>query len=291
MTLSGKLARREIVDLELPSWSTESRRKPPPMKELANVACQFVISSFFITESDFIGGNPGNRASSGATPMQRKLAIGTCQIDEYRKLNQHFERNASNVRKNDNPWHQGTSDARRPRIPQIRVSNTRLAQAASGCAPSVDVLPIFDVKQQSARNPARMGGTSLSRFSYNNKRLGDNGGMNEQTTKVNLTSEYPDENLICFAEAKTCDTRGELSTAVIEGFPELKRIFEKFHLKKICSGLMRLPARLVGARILAVLPHSALFAATSEIGRTSTLGAQPLAACASQCSKLVVEES
>ncbi|KOX76226.1 hypothetical protein WN51_11966 [Melipona quadrifasciata] len=36
----------------------------------------------------------------------------------------------------------------RPRIPQIRVSNTRLAQAASGCAPSVDVLPIFDVKQQ-----------------------------------------------------------------------------------------------------------------------------------------------
>ncbi|KOX74073.1 hypothetical protein WN51_14153 [Melipona quadrifasciata] len=47
----------------------------------------------------------------------------------------------------------------RPRIPQIRVSNTRLAQAASGCAPSVDVLPIFDVKQQSVRNAARMGGT------------------------------------------------------------------------------------------------------------------------------------
>ncbi|KOX80136.1 hypothetical protein WN51_08312 [Melipona quadrifasciata] len=43
----------------------------------------------------------------------------------------------------------------RPRIPQTRVSNTRLAQAASGCAPSVDVLPIFDVKQQSVRNPAR----------------------------------------------------------------------------------------------------------------------------------------
>ncbi|KOX70431.1 hypothetical protein WN51_04834 [Melipona quadrifasciata] len=52
---------------------------------------------------------------------------------------------------------------KRPTIPQIRVSNTRLAQAASGCAPSVDVLPIFDVKQQSVRNPARMGGpTSLS---------------------------------------------------------------------------------------------------------------------------------
>ncbi|KOX76173.1 hypothetical protein WN51_11913 [Melipona quadrifasciata] len=47
--------------------------------------------------------------------------------------------------------------AQRPRIPQIRVSNTRLAQAASDCAPSVDVLPIFDVKQQSVRNPARMG--------------------------------------------------------------------------------------------------------------------------------------
>ncbi|KOX69153.1 hypothetical protein WN51_06306 [Melipona quadrifasciata] len=49
----------------------------------------------------------------------------------------------------------------RPRIPQIRVSNTRLAQAASGCAPSVDVLPIFDVKQQSVRNPARMDANSL----------------------------------------------------------------------------------------------------------------------------------
>ncbi|KAK1136939.1 hypothetical protein K0M31_001471 [Melipona bicolor] len=32
--------------------------------------------SFFITESDFSGGNPENRASSGATLMQRKLAIG-----------------------------------------------------------------------------------------------------------------------------------------------------------------------------------------------------------------------
>ncbi|KOX68296.1 hypothetical protein WN51_07036 [Melipona quadrifasciata] len=52
-------------------------------------------------------------------------------------------------------------DAKRPRIPQIRVSNTRLAQAASGCAPSVDVLPIFDVKQQSVRNPARMGGPAF----------------------------------------------------------------------------------------------------------------------------------
>ncbi|KOX81319.1 hypothetical protein WN51_12307 [Melipona quadrifasciata] len=49
----------------------------------------------------------------------------------------------------------------RPRIPQIRVSNTRLAQAASGCAPSVDVLPIFDVKQQTVQNPARMGAPAL----------------------------------------------------------------------------------------------------------------------------------
>ncbi|KOX74708.1 hypothetical protein WN51_13143 [Melipona quadrifasciata] len=43
-----------------------------------------------------------------------------------------------------------------------------LAQAASGCAPSVDVLPIFDVKQQSVRNPARMGTNQPSRFSNNN---------------------------------------------------------------------------------------------------------------------------
>ncbi|KOX75866.1 hypothetical protein WN51_13350 [Melipona quadrifasciata] len=57
-------------------------------------------------------------------------------------------------------WPKVSGDAgllRRPRISQIRVSNTRLVQAASGCAPSVDVLPIFDVKQQSVRNPARMG--------------------------------------------------------------------------------------------------------------------------------------
>ncbi|KOX76450.1 hypothetical protein WN51_12131 [Melipona quadrifasciata] len=33
------------------------------------------------------------------------------------------------------------------------------------------------------------------------------------------------------------------------------------------------------------------FCLTSEIGRTSTLGAQSLAACASQCSELVVDES
>ncbi|KOX74314.1 Fatty acyl-CoA reductase 1 [Melipona quadrifasciata] len=68
----------------------------------------------------------------------------------------------------------------RPRIPPIRVSNTRLAQAASGCAPSVHVLPIFDVKQQRVRNPARMGATLtafLLGFSYNNKRLGSTDGL------------------------------------------------------------------------------------------------------------------
>ncbi|KOX69956.1 hypothetical protein WN51_04471 [Melipona quadrifasciata] len=54
----------------------------------------------------------------------------------------------------------------RPRIPQIRVSNTRLAQAASGCAPSVDVLPIFDVKQQSVRNPARLSRFYLKRAAF-----------------------------------------------------------------------------------------------------------------------------
>ncbi|KOX77605.1 hypothetical protein WN51_09270 [Melipona quadrifasciata] len=72
----------------------------------------------------------------------------------------------------ENCWGNLEDSLKRPRIPQIRVSNTRLAQAASGCAPSVDVLPIFDVKQQSVRNPARMGANQPSRFSYNNKRLG-----------------------------------------------------------------------------------------------------------------------
>ncbi|KOX70236.1 hypothetical protein WN51_05514 [Melipona quadrifasciata] len=59
-----------------------------------------------------------------------------------------------------------------PRIPRLRVSNTRLAQAASGCAPSVDVLPISDVKQATIRNLARrvLGGwcQQPSRGSYNN---------------------------------------------------------------------------------------------------------------------------
>ncbi|KAK1132836.1 hypothetical protein K0M31_014206 [Melipona bicolor] len=59
-----------------------------------------------------------------------------------------------------------------PTIPRLRDSNTRLAQAASGCAPSIEVLPIFDVKQNSVRNSARMGGQTspIVGFSYNNKR-------------------------------------------------------------------------------------------------------------------------
>ncbi|KOX76299.1 5-hydroxytryptamine receptor 1 [Melipona quadrifasciata] len=51
-----------------------------------------------------------------------------------------------------------------PTIPRLRVSNTRLAQAASGCAPSVEVLPIFDVKQAACGTPLGGGvfGASLS---------------------------------------------------------------------------------------------------------------------------------
>ncbi|KOX73219.1 hypothetical protein WN51_00330 [Melipona quadrifasciata] len=43
--------------------------------------------------------------------------------------------------------------------PRLRVSNTRLAQAASGCAPSVEVLPISDV----AANKAECGNTAKMR--------------------------------------------------------------------------------------------------------------------------------
>ncbi|KOX73913.1 hypothetical protein WN51_13991 [Melipona quadrifasciata] len=46
-----------------------------------------------------------------------------------------------------------------PTIPRLRVSNTRLAQAASGCAPSVEVLPICDV----AANKAKCGNTAKMR--------------------------------------------------------------------------------------------------------------------------------
>ncbi|KAK1129800.1 hypothetical protein K0M31_019509 [Melipona bicolor] len=45
-----------------------------------------------------------------------------------------------------------------PTIPRLRVSNTQLAQAAGGCAPSVEVLPIFDVKQAACGTPLGMGG-------------------------------------------------------------------------------------------------------------------------------------
>ncbi|KOX74040.1 hypothetical protein WN51_14120 [Melipona quadrifasciata] len=65
---------------------------------------------------------------------------------------------------------------KRPTIPRLRVSNTRPAQAASGCAPSVEVLLICDVAANKAEcgNTARRGGcwASLSGGSYNSKRLG-----------------------------------------------------------------------------------------------------------------------
>ncbi|KOX70154.1 hypothetical protein WN51_04894 [Melipona quadrifasciata] len=58
----------------------------PPWNELMKVSKKLNMSKlydpdlatflfFFITESDFNGGNSENWASSGATPMQRKLAI------------------------------------------------------------------------------------------------------------------------------------------------------------------------------------------------------------------------
>ncbi|KOX73217.1 hypothetical protein WN51_00328 [Melipona quadrifasciata] len=47
----------------------------------------------------------------------------------------------------------------RPMIPQLRVSNLRLVDAASGCAPSVEVLPISDV----AANKAECGNTAKMR--------------------------------------------------------------------------------------------------------------------------------
>ncbi|KOX69650.1 hypothetical protein WN51_06536 [Melipona quadrifasciata] len=59
--------------------------------------------------------------------------------------------------RNSKAWSKKSSSD--PTIPRLRVSNTRLAQAASGCAPSVEVLPIFDVKQAACgEQPARRGG-------------------------------------------------------------------------------------------------------------------------------------
>ncbi|KOX68181.1 hypothetical protein WN51_06075 [Melipona quadrifasciata] len=143
-----------------------------------------------ITESDFSGDNPESRASSAATLMQRKLAIeeeavsierlnpSTC---DKKKTNSETE---DNQRSTQNSELIQTGEGREvaqllttvvkscctsikmngycysfslslcntgPVIPRLRVSNTRLAQAASGCAPSVEVLPISDVKQSRVR--------------------------------------------------------------------------------------------------------------------------------------------
>ncbi|KOX77226.1 hypothetical protein WN51_10316 [Melipona quadrifasciata] len=103
--------------------------------------------------------------------MADRRCIDTLQFEEVRTVASGPFSETNRTGKNKSFKTEAQLD-RRPRIPQIRVSNTRLAQAASGCAPSVDVLPIFDVKQQSVRNPARMGANQPSRFSYNNKRLG-----------------------------------------------------------------------------------------------------------------------
>ncbi|KOX78007.1 hypothetical protein WN51_05895 [Melipona quadrifasciata] len=53
------------------------------MYKLVQESCCISIF-FFIIESDFSGGNPGNLVSSGATLMQRKLAIGQFGSRDYR---------------------------------------------------------------------------------------------------------------------------------------------------------------------------------------------------------------
>ncbi|KOX73162.1 hypothetical protein WN51_14649 [Melipona quadrifasciata] len=94
----------------------------------------------------------------------------------------------------------------RPRIPQTRVSNTRLAQAASGCAPSVDVLPIFDVKQQSVRNPARMR-TSLELASPN---------KNLQSPQLSILAVRTEETkLNRSVKVSSCETSGAGGSIVI----------------------------------------------------------------------------
>ncbi|KAK1133452.1 hypothetical protein K0M31_011259 [Melipona bicolor] len=44
--------------------------------DIGIVLCRSLLDFSFIVENDFSGGNPENRASLGATLMQRKLAIG-----------------------------------------------------------------------------------------------------------------------------------------------------------------------------------------------------------------------
>ncbi|KOX68360.1 hypothetical protein WN51_07124 [Melipona quadrifasciata] len=132
--------------------------------------------------------------TSQSEKKSRKWKFGVCKVDsQFYKLEEIEEKDASDSKRNFRGIEEAGSKRRnlklgerkkhryeiefrerkaeskreRPTIPRIRVSNTRLAQAASGCAPSVDVLPIFDVKQQSVRNPARNGSLRTGNFLCN----------------------------------------------------------------------------------------------------------------------------
>ncbi|KOX79238.1 hypothetical protein WN51_07240 [Melipona quadrifasciata] len=93
----------------------------------------------------------------------------------------------------------------RPRIPQIRVSNARLARAASGCAPSVDVLPIFDVKQQSVRNPARMGGQPSACLSRRRRKEHDHTTIHLVSFRSMKLIVYKGSNVIMEVELKVTE--------------------------------------------------------------------------------------
>ncbi|KOX74075.1 hypothetical protein WN51_14155 [Melipona quadrifasciata] len=135
-----------------PRSVTETRRKIPPVKFYKSVEYVHILLS------DKVSLGLKNKARQLHEISTARLFMPNTRHDDV-EMSDEFILHIKNIRVLDI-----ISQLKRirPRIPQIRVSNTRLAQAASGCAPSVDVLPIFDVKQQSVRNPARMGGTSLS---------------------------------------------------------------------------------------------------------------------------------
>ncbi|KOX78282.1 hypothetical protein WN51_07688 [Melipona quadrifasciata] len=68
-----------------------------------------------------------------------------------------------------------------------------------GCAPSVEVLPIFDVKQQSVRNPVRMGGpyTSLRTFAEFER-----AEMRVTRETMQITTQFPVVGAIMFSKIK-----------------------------------------------------------------------------------------